>query len=1148
MAFKSNNYRKFVAASATATLVATAVSPALAAPTSAAASFTDVSDRYKEAVDYLVDHKITIGITPTKYGTQENIKRVDVAVMLAKAVLTEGQIADAKSSGFTDVPARAKLYVDALKEQGIVNGKTATSFGADASITRGEAALMLAKAYNIEGNVDNVKFTDVSSRYKAAVAALVDNGITTGKLNNRFGTADPITRGELAIFLHRLEMLVKDTKAPVLNYNGEKTINVENGAEFPLPEVTATDDKDKEVKVTYVIKDAEGKEVQAIDTKVAGTYTITYTATDKAGNKAEELVITVKVGEAAAVAPTVTEVKAVNDTTIEVTFDGKLTADQVKDLAFTFDPALKVEKVELKEDASTKGEAAEKTTVVLTTEKQKEGTAYQLTAVNGAELEAPIKVEAPEVVAPVVESIKEITTTDVTVTFDKAFGTAGEQTITLVKGDKEYEAKANVAADATTVTFKFTTALTEDGVYTVKGTDVKATLTAFSNAAAVKAVNEATNQVQLLDALKNNVFKNINADLIAAYRNVLGAGTPAKATVAEVQKAVDTVNAVTAVNAATTEVQLLAALKAGAENGVFTGVREEYISTYANGIINNDVKETAAQIQAVITNAAEAVVTNAVNALTTAEGAPTDANLAAARTAVNAVPADLVDADGKNVLEGLKKRLADVTVVNAVQAADAVSQVRLLAALKENNFARVNDDLIVQYATAITPSTLTVKAIQAAIDAGNLEAATTKVTALSNASTEAQFNEASALLKNLAPDAEGQTTVADLNATFNLQKALAQVGTLNANSTATQINAALTALDKASEDFDATTIAPELRTRIATDIGTAFTANPASVNTVAEIQDIVVNAALGNIADLTAQSSDAQVLAALRALANVSTLDAEIINPNLAAQYKTALVDFTATGNPANDLTTVNDAVVTVNDPSAVLNSIAGASNPTDAELLTLLNNEVLALKNVANANVAAYQTNLESIKAAIDSANTNDEPGIQVDEAGAARTALVEAINEINNLVDANAASSATALRTVLNRVAVQEGLTDYIDLNSTAKLEVAAAVLADRPTNGYTSTTALTTAVTNEVTDRTTLFTNAAGVNLGSISQVRTALTQYELKAFTDLGAATQVEVAEYLVANRPAVVTAENGAYVSGGYTTIAQIEAAIAAAQK
>lgn len=202
----TKRYNKFVATAATASLVASAIVPVVHAET-AKTSFKDVSDRYIDAVSYLVDNNITAGISSTEYGTALNIKRVDVAVMLAKATLTKEEIESAPASGFKDVPARAVKYVNALKAKGIVNGKTTTTFGADASITRGEAALMLSKAYGIQGDVANVDFDDVAPRYKEAVAALVDYQITSGKGDNKFGTTDSIKRGELAIFLYKLENL-----------------------------------------------------------------------------------------------------------------------------------------------------------------------------------------------------------------------------------------------------------------------------------------------------------------------------------------------------------------------------------------------------------------------------------------------------------------------------------------------------------------------------------------------------------------------------------------------------------------------------------------------------------------------------------------------------------------------------------------------------------------------------------------------------------------------------------------------------------------------------------------------------------------------------------------------------------------------------
>ncbi|MGM7634685.1 5'-nucleotidase C-terminal domain-containing protein [Bacillus sp. Hm123] len=221
MAYLSNSHRKFIATAATATLVATAVTPA------SAASFSDVSKDYKEAVDYLISNKITAGMTETEFGTALSIKRVDAAVMLAKALKLDTK--DVEDSGFVDVPKRARAYVNALKKAGIVEGKTATTFASNQPITRGEAALMLTKAYELKGDQTNIPFTDVSKDYKEAVGALVKHEITSGKTTTSYGTNDDIKRGEYAIFLHKLSKLENHFTLSLMHTN-DTHANLDNAA------------------------------------------------------------------------------------------------------------------------------------------------------------------------------------------------------------------------------------------------------------------------------------------------------------------------------------------------------------------------------------------------------------------------------------------------------------------------------------------------------------------------------------------------------------------------------------------------------------------------------------------------------------------------------------------------------------------------------------------------------------------------------------------------------------------------------------------------------------------------------------------------------------------------------------------------------
>ena len=93
-------------------------------------------------------------------------------------------------------------------------------------------------------------------------------------------------------------VIVKDSKAPLMNYVGEKNLTLANSSEFSLPKVTGTDNADAEINVTSIITDEDGNELTTIDTSKEGSYTITYTASDASGNLAEDLIITIMVNPA----------------------------------------------------------------------------------------------------------------------------------------------------------------------------------------------------------------------------------------------------------------------------------------------------------------------------------------------------------------------------------------------------------------------------------------------------------------------------------------------------------------------------------------------------------------------------------------------------------------------------------------------------------------------------------------------------------------------------------------------------------------------------------------------------------------------------------------------------------------------------------
>uniref|UniRef100_C5D8D3 S-layer domain protein n=1 Tax=Geobacillus sp. (strain WCH70) TaxID=471223 RepID=C5D8D3_GEOSW len=196
MAYQPKSYRKFVATTATAAMVASAVAPVVSA-----ASFTDVAPQYKDAIDFLVSTGATKGKTETKFGVYDEITRLDAAVILARVLKLD--VDNAKDAGFTDVPKDRAKYVNALVEAGVLNGKAPGKFGAYDPLTRVEMAKIIANAYNLKGDDVKLPFTDVNDTWAPYVKALYKYEVTKGKTPTSFGAYQNITRGDFAQFVYR---------------------------------------------------------------------------------------------------------------------------------------------------------------------------------------------------------------------------------------------------------------------------------------------------------------------------------------------------------------------------------------------------------------------------------------------------------------------------------------------------------------------------------------------------------------------------------------------------------------------------------------------------------------------------------------------------------------------------------------------------------------------------------------------------------------------------------------------------------------------------------------------------------------------------------------------------------------------------------
>lgn len=123
-----------------------------------------------------------------------------------------------QAQGFSDVNSSDRFYehMNFLFNEGIIQGYEQHRFEPDQYVTRGQAALMIARALDLETGKRETQFTDVSSQNVAsgAVHSATVAGIIQGYGDGTFGPGKPVTRGDMAIFLARAFKLTEEEALP----------------------------------------------------------------------------------------------------------------------------------------------------------------------------------------------------------------------------------------------------------------------------------------------------------------------------------------------------------------------------------------------------------------------------------------------------------------------------------------------------------------------------------------------------------------------------------------------------------------------------------------------------------------------------------------------------------------------------------------------------------------------------------------------------------------------------------------------------------------------------------------------------------------------------------------------------------------------
>ena len=187
--------------------------------------FTDVATSHPlyGHIEFFAQAGLTSGCAPGRYCPDDVVTRRQMAAFLERAMRASNWTAPAAVGLFADVPAGAMLRneIEALRNDGVTTGCTATTFCPDLPVTRAQMTAFILRARCGGSYAPNPPatptFADVPAthalyRFVEKVSAL---GITTGCASAplRFCPDSPVTRAQMAIFIERAYPFPTPTEA-----------------------------------------------------------------------------------------------------------------------------------------------------------------------------------------------------------------------------------------------------------------------------------------------------------------------------------------------------------------------------------------------------------------------------------------------------------------------------------------------------------------------------------------------------------------------------------------------------------------------------------------------------------------------------------------------------------------------------------------------------------------------------------------------------------------------------------------------------------------------------------------------------------------------------------------------------------------------
>jgi hypothetical protein len=164
-------------------------------------AFPDVaSSVHRNNIGIIALANIARGYDNGDFGPEDSVTRGQMAAFVRRALALPNVTTDYFDD---DDDSIFEADINAIAAYGITRGNADGTFAPDATITRGQMAAFLNRAFDLDAGSET-PFTDIEdSEFAADIAALYASGITVGTSDTTFSPEDEVSRGQMATFLAR---------------------------------------------------------------------------------------------------------------------------------------------------------------------------------------------------------------------------------------------------------------------------------------------------------------------------------------------------------------------------------------------------------------------------------------------------------------------------------------------------------------------------------------------------------------------------------------------------------------------------------------------------------------------------------------------------------------------------------------------------------------------------------------------------------------------------------------------------------------------------------------------------------------------------------------------------------------------------------